>query len=145
MKDLDLKFEKLTIITLAGIGIVMIGFLVKDIRVYADTIKPTPITQSKVEDRVLKLEELIHILEQRIAALEAQTQRSNPQKIQLNKNPWRRLQKGMSEEEVEGLLGSPTRIDEFGTFSVWEYNHSSVRGRIQFDAKSGLGSWNEPR
>ena len=100
--------------------------------------------QSNVESRVGKLEETIRVLEQRIAALEEQLRsRPAPAPAASGKVNWRRLQKGISEGDVEQILGSPLRIDVFGSFAIWHYSNS---GQVQFDGDTRtVFSWHEPR
>lgn len=51
---------------------------------------------------------------------------------------------GMSEEDVEKLLGSPSRVDALGFVTIWHYG--SLRGgQVRFDGASRkVDSWNEP-
>jgi outer membrane protein assembly factor BamE (lipoprotein component of BamABCDE complex) len=50
----------------------------------------------------------------------------------------------MPEAEVEALLGSPSRVDAMGSFTVWYYGSQSV-AQVTFDAKSRtVRSWSEP-
>ncbi len=103
------------------------------------------LAQSNVESKVQKLEETIHVLERRVTDLEAQlSKRKALIPVASDKATWRQLQKGMSEGDVENLLGSPSKIDMFGTFTVWYYGYPSG-GRVQFDGASReVTSWFEP-
>jgi hypothetical protein len=102
--------------------------------------------QTNVESRVQKLEETIQALERRIAALEEQLQeQSPPSNVNSANASWRRLQKGMTAEEVEKLLGSPSKINEYGSFAVWSYNSPSGYGSVRFRGNPrALESWSEP-
>lgn len=102
--------------------------------------------QSTVESRVEKLEETTRILDRRIAVLEGQLrERSAPAPLASEKVKWRKLQMGMSEGDVENLLGSPSRVDAFGSFTVWHYGDLSG-GKVQFDGRGRtVSGWNEPR
>lgn len=101
--------------------------------------------QSSTESRVDKLEETVRILERRVATLEDQLrQRNAAPSIPPDKVSWRRLKKGLSEADVERLLGSPTKVDAFGTFTIWNYDDQGG-GEVQFDAKSRtVTGWHEP-
>ncbi len=101
--------------------------------------------QSAPETRLEKLEETIRVLERRVANLEEQLrQRSAAPQIPSDKVAWRKLKQGMSEAEVEALLGSPTRVDAFGSFTVWIFGNQS-RARVQFDGRSRtVTGWHEP-
>jgi hypothetical protein len=100
--------------------------------------------QSSAESRVDKLEETVRILERRVATLEDQLrQRNAAPSIPPDKVNWRRLKKGLSEADVEGLLGSPTKVDAFGTFTIWHYGEDD--GQVEFDSKSrAVTEWHEP-
>lgn len=102
------------------------------------------IAQSSTESRVEKLEETVRTLERRVASLEDQLrQRNAAPSIPPDKVNWRRLQRGLSEADVERLLGSPTKVDVFGTFTIWNYGEDG--GRVQFDANSRtVKEWHEP-
>lgn len=75
--------------------------------------------QSSVEARVQKLEEMIRVLEHKVADLESQLrEQKTDAPVPAGKVTWRKLQKGMSESDVETLLGSPTKVDVFSTFTI---------------------------
>ena len=98
--------------------------------------------QSGVDSRVQRLEETVQALERRVASLEAQLrERGVPTRVAPGKEGWRKLQKGMTESEVEELLGSPSKVNVFSTFSVWRYG---VGGRVQFDDDKRVDGWSEP-
>jgi hypothetical protein len=103
--------------------------------------------QSNVDIRVEKLEETVRTLERRLANLEGQlSQRSAPApSVPADKVNWRKLQRGMSEGDVEKLLGSPTRVHAMGSLTSWSYETPSGFGRVQFESRNGtLSSWSEP-
>ncbi len=104
------------------------------------------VAQSGVEPRIEKLEEAVRVLERRVATLEEQLrQRSSTSGVPPDKANWRRLERGLSQPEVEKLLGSPTKVDAFGSFTVWHYGYPSG-GRVQFDGRSQtVSGWQEPR
>jgi hypothetical protein len=99
--------------------------------------------QSNVEPRVQKLEETVRVLERRVADLEAQLrERSTPAPVASDKVNWRKLQKGLSEADVERLLGSPSKVDAYGSFTVWHYGSG---GEVQFDGRNrSVTGWHEP-
>jgi hypothetical protein len=101
--------------------------------------------QSTVEPRVQKLEDTIRILERRVAGLEEQLrERSAPAPVASDKVNWRKLQNGMSEGDVEKLLGSPSKVDAYGPFTIWHYGYPSG-GQVQFDGRSRtVTGWHEP-
>jgi hypothetical protein len=101
--------------------------------------------QSGVDARLQKLEETSQVLERRVATLEDQLREQNaPARVAPDKVNWRKLRKGMSEDEVEQLLGSPSRVDVFGVIAIWHYGDAS-RGQVRFDAdKHTVDAWSEP-
>ena len=104
------------------------------------------LAQPSAEARIEKLEETVRTLERRVEVLEEQLrQRQRPSSSTADKSNWRQLRRGMSDSEVEKLLGSPTRVDAYGSFTVWYYG-SGPGGRVQFESRSGtVESWSEPR
>lgn len=100
--------------------------------------------QSSAESRVDKLEETVRILERRVATLEDQLrQRNAALSIPPGKANWRKLQKGLSETDVERLLGSPTKVAVYNSFTTWEYG--SDGGEVHFDPDSRtVSGWLEP-
>jgi outer membrane protein assembly factor BamE (lipoprotein component of BamABCDE complex) len=100
--------------------------------------------QSTTETRLEKLEQTIQLLDRRVGTLEEQLrQRSANPSVAQDKVNWRKLQRGMSEGEVEKLLGSPLRV-EGGPYTTWYYG-DRIAGSVTFDGRSRtVYSWNEP-
>lgn len=101
--------------------------------------------QSSTESRVDKLEEAVRFLERRVATLEDQLrQRNATPSIPPDKVNWRRLKKGLSEADVERLLGNPTKVDAFGPMTIWHYGDLHG-GQVEFDGESRtVEAWHEP-
>jgi hypothetical protein len=99
--------------------------------------------QSSVEPRLQKLEETVRVLERRVADLESQLRdRNTPASVPADKVNWRKLQKGISEADVERLLGSPSKVDAYGSWTVW---HFGSGGEVQFDGRNRtVTGWHEP-
>jgi hypothetical protein len=59
---------------------------------------------------------------------------------------WRRLRRGMTQEQVLALLGQPKWKRHLVTTEWWLYKENSLygTGRIGFSAEEGLISWREP-
>lgn len=105
--------------------------------------------QSSVDSRVQKLEETIQVLERRVASLEDQLRQQNASApVAAGKVNWRKLHQGMSEHDVEQLLGSPWKVDAFGHFTVWRYEYSfgdtRAQGEVDFNDRQIVQSWHEP-
>lgn len=99
--------------------------------------------QSSVDSRVQRLEETIQILERRVASLETQLrEQSSASSVAIDKVNWRKLKHGMSERDVESLLGSPSKVDANQVFFTWYYGD---RGYVRFDTTSRkVDGWREP-
>jgi outer membrane protein assembly factor BamE (lipoprotein component of BamABCDE complex) len=59
-----------------------------------------------------------------------------------NKKSWRKLESGMSRDEVLSLLGEPIKTIE-GVKTLWYYP-DIYRGYVSFDDKGKLTGWQEP-
>lgn len=100
--------------------------------------------QSAVEPRLEKLEEAIRVLERRVATLEEQLRhRAAAPTMPPDRASWRRLQKGMTEADVEKLLGSPSKVDAYGSLTVWRYGYPAG-GQVRFDSRNLVNAWSEP-
>jgi len=107
---------------------------------------PQLFAQTSVDVRVQRLEETIQTLERRVASLEAQLrEKSTLAPTAPDKLTWRKLKKGMSKEEVEQLLGSPSDVDEYGSHTVWRYKppYGGI-GIVRFSENSRAEGWSEP-
>ena len=98
-------------------------------------------------ERISQLENQVNELKLRIQKLESfPPNTSNQQKsVVANEGAksianWRQLNRGMSYNEVRGLLGEPLRI-EGGGVAYWLYSNN---GRVTF-VRDTLSSWNEPQ
>lgn len=101
--------------------------------------------QSTAESRVERLEESIRLLERRIASLEEQVrQRNVTATLAPEKAAWRRLERGMSQADVEKILGSPARVNASVAFTIWTYGESTL-AHVTFDSGKGtVVAWREP-
>ena len=97
--------------------------------------------------RVSQLENEVNELRLRVQKLENLQPNANNQQRQVVANEgmnslviWRKLSRGMSYNEVRGLLGEPLRI-EGGGVATWMY---AKNGSVVFISDK-LSSWNEPQ
>ena len=99
--------------------------------------------QSTVDERVVKLEETVRVLERRVASLEDQLrERNSSTTVAPDKANWRKLQKGMSAKDVEKLLGSPGRVEAYSTWTTWYYPDAAW---VRFCASSRkVSAWRQP-
>ena len=98
-------------------------------------------------ERITQLENQVNELKLRIQKLEnTQSNASNQQKqVVANEGAksianWRKLNRGMSYNDVRGLLGEPLRI-EGGGIATWRY---ASNGNVVF-IRDKLSSWDEPQ
>lgn len=101
--------------------------------------------QSSDDTRVQKLEEAVRVLERRVESLENQLRERNaPAPVAPEKANWRKIERGMSQDEVQQLLGSPSKVEANSIYITWYYSYPPG-GRVQFDARSrDVEGWNEP-
>jgi len=102
--------------------------------------------------------ERLFVLERRIVGLEEElAEKKIPKKIEQPPPPpqpkpepkpawlyldnWRRLRKGMTQGDVQRILGPSTRVLQFSTWCTWEYGTS---GAVRFDVAGRCASWSEP-
>ncbi len=103
--------------------------------------------QANDSERISQLEKEVQEIKQRLSLLESPSASSNPRQIQsppgegwkLLSN-WRKLNTGMSHEEVRSLLGEPQRING-GELAIWQYSN---RGEVIF-MRTKVYEWREPR
>lgn len=103
---------------------------------------------SATDERIRLLEAQIVQLNGRVAALEGMLNqaKANQQPIVTgegwkSKANWRKLKRGMSEDDVRALLGEPERIDG-GSITFWRY---PTYGVVRFFMREGVHGWDEPR
>lgn len=106
--------------------------------------------QSDSNSRLSELERIVQKLQRRVTALEAQIRSTNPASVVIKPGNskdianWRQLRKGMTEQDVERLLGSAGKVNVNEYFFTWYYDYPSG-GSVQFNAKSRkLEAWSEP-
>ncbi|NTV26012.1 MAG: hypothetical protein HGB01_07350 [Chlorobiaceae bacterium] len=103
------------------------------------------------EARIAQLESSIQNLQQRVAALEAKPVQAEeaPRTTMIKSGNWhdiknwRQLRRGMIEQDVESLLGSPEKVIVSKYIINWYYNFPM--GEIEFNTESRrLEQWREP-
>jgi hypothetical protein len=69
-----------------------------------------------------------------------QSTQNSAQAPKEDRSQWRKLQRGMSKDDVKRLIGEPGKVSVSKYYEFWYYGGGSVT----FDAKGRLDSWNEP-
>ena len=59
-----------------------------------------------------------------------------------NKMNWRKLEMGMSQSQVQSILGKPTKVIK-GVKTLWYYPNI-YGGFVSFDKSGNIAGWNEP-
>ncbi len=59
-----------------------------------------------------------------------------------NKMNWRKLEMGMSQSQVQSILGKPTKVIK-GVKTLWYYPNI-YGGFVSFDQSGNIVGWNEP-
>jgi hypothetical protein len=107
-----------------------------------------PLSAHETENKMLR--QKIAELESRIQYLEALLKvysgpdeaKNNPEYGWQNIKNWRKLKIGMTEEQVQIILGEPIKSIQ-GVRTLWYYP-SIYRGYVSFDANGQLIGWMEP-
>jgi len=109
---------------------------------------------SQLEAAVAALQAENRELQKRVDKLELRAQASAPGQPALAPNAgwkdkanWRGLRRGMTEREVEALLGPPTKVDIGPSLGYWFYSPTQgVQGpNVMFSAdKMTVYGWTEP-
>jgi outer membrane protein assembly factor BamE (lipoprotein component of BamABCDE complex) len=99
-----------------------------------------------LDERVRELERRVEQLEKQQAPSTTSSVAPKPTTGQTDgwkkKENWRTLKQGMSDNDVRALLGEPDKVNTFSTFKVWLYPDY---GQVQFDNRSVVEGWAEPR
>jgi outer membrane protein assembly factor BamE (lipoprotein component of BamABCDE complex) len=70
----------------------------------------------------------------------AQSTENGSQAPKEDRSQWRKLQRGMSKDDVKKLIGEPGKVSVAKYYEFWYYGG----GNVTFDSKGRLDSWNEP-
>jgi outer membrane protein assembly factor BamE (lipoprotein component of BamABCDE complex) len=70
----------------------------------------------------------------------AQPAQNSGQAPTVDRSQWRKLQRGMSKDDVKKLLGEPGKVSVAKYYEFWYY----AGGNVTFDSKGRLDAWNEP-
>lgn len=101
--------------------------------------------------RIVLLESRAAELEQRVRELEAliKAEQSRPRPAPVSANwrdlaNWRRLRRGMTEDQVRAILGEPEGVNVMSIRTTWTWNGPSEFAELYFD-NDKLAGWSEPR
>lgn len=103
-----------------------------------------------LEEEILKLERETQSLEEKLKELDkiaykVELKSSKPSVKWMNLSNWRKLKKGLNEEQVIQLLGAPTRRTAFTQNSITLlYQGYGEGGSVVIDTFMGVSTWSEP-
>lgn len=109
------------------------------------------LAQSSQAERIADLEREVQTLRARVEALERTLNTaSKPAAVAIKPGSsrdirnWRQLRKGMTETEVESLLGAPGKVMTNEAFLMWYFNYPTGSD-VRFDPDTRrVEAWNEP-
>ncbi len=97
----------------------------------------------ELEKKVIELENRVKDLENMLKITrDSSNKKTEKDDGWWNKKTWRKLKEGMSQEEVEKILGEPVKIIK-GHREIWYYPNF-YRGYVSFDDNGNLTGWIEP-
>ena len=92
--------------------------------------------------KIEQLENRVSILEN-IIADNSNKKTQNRTTITSDKQMWRKLNKGMDQDNVRKLLGEPLTIDA-GPITRWYYTTTHFDSYVLFDNENKVLGWREP-
>ncbi|MGD8229022.1 MAG: outer membrane protein assembly factor BamE [Desulfobacteraceae bacterium] len=95
--------------------------------------------RQKVSELEAKVEELEGLLNECIASRKREAADEYGWQNKMN---WRRLEMGMSQAQVQSILGEPTKVIK-GVKTLWYYPNI-YGGFVSFDQSGNIVGWNEP-
>jgi hypothetical protein len=60
------------------------------------------------------------------------------------RDQWRGVHRGMTREQVDGVLGPPTRVLEINSKPLWYYEYSFGAGSVAFSQEGLVEDWQRP-
>ena len=111
-------------------------FICLSMVVYSQTI-----TMGQLQLKIDELEKRITLLEKIIE--ENKTIENKSINVLQDKMIWRKLRKGMNQDDVRSLLGEPVTINS-SIITYWYYNGISSQACVTFDDKDLVIGWREP-
>jgi len=130
-----------------GILILFLFFIVVPGQIWAQQAR-----LADLQRRVEKLEQLVGQLQRQVADLQSVTQgrQQQGQPVAPKGNwhelaNWRRLQRGMTMDQVRGLLGEPDKVEAETVLIFWKWGELVFGGSVSFDVDTNrVAGWEEP-
>ena len=118
-------------------SILVLCLLICSFPVYSEEI-----TVNQLQKKIEQLENRVAILEN-IIADQNNEKAINTNVITADRQIWRKLRKGMNQDDVRKLLGEPLTIRS-QVFTQWFYSESNSHSYVMFDTKDKVNGWSEP-
>src|SRR5690606_21852951 len=99
-------------------------------------------TINQLSKKIEQLENRVEILES-IIAEQSKNKSEISSSIPTDKKTWRKIKKGMTQDEVRKLLGEPLTVSG-GGLTNWYYSESLAHSWVAFTDREGVRAWNEP-
>jgi hypothetical protein len=99
-------------------------------------------TINQLTIKIEQLENRVTLLEKYIADTNNK-EMHNMNVITSDKQIWRKLKKGMTQDNVRKLLGEPLTINS-QVYTYWYYSNSVSHSFVIFDTDNKVMGWNEP-
>jgi hypothetical protein len=89
-----------------------------------------PVEVVKYVDRIVPVEKVVY-------------RDREPAAVEPGRVAWRKLELGLSMDDVRGILGEPREIGVIGTYVTWHYGDNILGGNVRF-LNGKLRYWDEP-
>ncbi|MBN1524317.1 MAG: hypothetical protein JW904_07545 [Spirochaetales bacterium] len=96
---------------------------------------------AELQQRITDLEKRVQILEDTVQHLQSG---SVDTPVPAGLEAWRKLKRGMTEDEVRRLLGEPDRIIASGAMTIWYFGEPAWASMVNF-VDNKVNGWTEPR
>jgi outer membrane murein-binding lipoprotein Lpp len=96
-----------------------------------------------LESKTADLEQRVRTLEALIKAAPSQAWRAPGSANWRDRANWRRLRRGMTEDQVRAILGEPENVLVVSSRTVWSWGETPKGASLYFDDDK-LAGWSEP-
>ena len=118
-------------------AVLVLCLLICSLPVFAEEL-----TVDQLNKKIEQLEHRVTTLEN-IIADQNNKKAKNITTITADRQSWRKLSKGMNQDDVRKLLGEPLTIDS-GSLTHWYYAKSLIHSYVEFDDEDNVIGWHEP-
>lgn len=130
------SFRVWSLVAIAGLAVIALSLT----RLSGSRDEPIPERVARLENEVSDLSSRVLALERQVAALRGSPERPGDD-LPPGRAAWRSLRKGMSRDQVRGILGEPAAVDILSLFEIWRYGDEAT---VTFDESGSVLEWNGP-